>query len=70
MYNLRRAVGFLPYIRDAGEQQRRTLYVINRKAMQPIQLCAVDNDAYFAVIGNNVDGLHYNTSFPRFWCFD
>ena len=45
-------------------------WVINRKAMQPIQLRAVDDDAYFAVIGNNVDGLHYNTSFPRCGCFD
>lgn len=70
MYNLRRAVWFLSYIRDAGEEQRRTLYVIDRKAVQPVQLRAVDDDAHFAVIGNNVDGLHYNTSFPRCGCFD
>ena len=62
MYNLRRAVWFLPYIRDAGEQQRRPLYVINRKAMQPVQLRAVDDDADLPVIGNDVDGLHGNLS--------
>ena len=30
MYNLRRAVGFHPYIRDAGEQQRRTRLLFSR----------------------------------------
>lgn len=68
MQDLFRVAALFSNVGNAGEKQRRTFYIVNGKAVQPFQLRAVDYDAHFAVIGNNLDGLHYNTSFPRCGC--